>query len=174
MNIEETKKTLAVLAVAYPSLADDKAAARVNLWAALFADEPYQLVYTAAQHYIVTDTKGFPPTIGKLKEICHTLTDAGHNDWSDGWGQVRKAISRYGVWDTAAAMESLDETTAEAVRRIGWEDICSSQNIETTRAQFRQTFELIAKQRHERACIPERIQNQITNLRMLKGEAENE
>lgn len=170
MNIEETKKTLAVLTVAYPQLADDKAVARVNLWTALFADEPFQLVYTAAQHYIVTDTKGFPPTIGKLKEICHTLTDARHGDWSDGWGQVRKAISKYGVWDRAAAMESMDTTTAEAVRRIGWEDICASGNIEATRAQFRQTYELIDKQRHERACIPVKIQNQITNLKMLKGE----
>lgn len=169
MNAEETAKVLAVLTVAYPNLADDKARERVNLWHAMFADEPYSLVYSAVQQFIATDTKGYAPAIGQIKEICAKTVNPAIGDWTEGWGQVNKAIGKYGSWDKAGAMSSFDDTTAEAVRRLGWEEICSSQNIETTRAQFRQTYELISKRESEQIAIPAKIKAQLGELKLLGG-----
>lgn len=171
MNAEETAKVLAVLTVAYPALADDKARERVNLWHAMFADEPYSLVYSAVQQFIATDSKGYAPSIGQIKGICARVANPAIGDWTEGWGQVNKAISKYGSWDKAGAMASFDETTAEAVRRLGWEEICSSQNIETTRAQFRQAYELISKRENEEACLPAKIKAQLSELKLLGGKA---
>lgn len=171
MNSNEAKQILAILTVAYPTLADDKATPRVKLWSTMFADEPFNLVLTAVQQYLATDAKGFAPTIGKIKEICNELVNQS-SDWSDGWGQVNKAISRYGMWDKAGAMASFDDITAEVVNRLGWDEICSSQNIDTTRAQFRQAYELVSQKNKVNASLPTQIKNQIGGLKMLGGQNE--
>ena len=75
VNEVETKKILASLTVAYPALADDKAIPRARLWASMFTDEPYELVSAAVRTYIASDTKGFPPAIGKIKQLCISLSE---------------------------------------------------------------------------------------------------
>lgn len=172
MNSNEAKQILAVLTVAYPTLADDKATPRVKLWSTMFADEPYNLVLTAVQQYLATDTKGFAPTIGKIKEICNDLVNQS-GDWSDGWGQVKRAIAKYGTWDLSGALSSFDDITAEVVKRLGWDDICASENIEATRAQFRQAYELVSLRNKVNNSLPSQIKNQIGGLKMLGGQDES-
>ena len=99
MNVNEleTKKILASLTVAYPSLADDKAIPRVRLWASMFADEPYELVNAAVRTYIASDTKGFPPTIGKIKQLCISLAEPDNTSEAEAVALILKA-TRNGIY----------------------------------------------------------------------------
>lgn len=97
MNDEETKKILASLTVAYPALADDKAIPRVRLWASMFADEPYELVNAAVKTYIASDTKGFPPAIGKIKQICLSLLESENISEAEAVSLILKA-TKNGVY----------------------------------------------------------------------------
>lgn len=97
MNDAETKKILAILTVAYPTLADDKALPRVNLWTAMFADEPYELVNAAVRTYIASDTKGFPPAIGKIKQLCINLSEADDISEAEAVALILKA-TRNGIY----------------------------------------------------------------------------
>ena len=79
MNQGETATILAILQTAYPNFyrnasKEDAKAAR-KLWAKLFASEPYELVERAIHAYIASDTKGFPPSIGALKETIRKWQD---------------------------------------------------------------------------------------------------
>ena len=97
MNDAETKKILASLTVAYPTLADDKALPRVNLWTAMFADEPYELVNAAVRTYIASDIKGFPPAIGKIKQLCINLSEADDISEAEAVALILKA-TRNGIY----------------------------------------------------------------------------
>ena len=97
MNEADTKKILASLTVAYPSLADDKAIPIVRLWSSMFADEPYELVSAAVKTYIASDTKGFPPAIGKIKQLCISLLESENISEAEAVSLILKA-TRNGIY----------------------------------------------------------------------------
>lgn len=77
MTYDETAKIFTVLKVNYnnffKSLSRMEAEAMLNLWTEMFADEPYELVGAAIKTYIATDTTGYPPNVGKIKEHVRNL-----------------------------------------------------------------------------------------------------
>ena len=72
MTREQTLEIMAVLRGAYPAFYRDMSKTEaldvVNLWAAMFADDEAGLVGEAVKRFIVTDKKGFPPSIGLVKD----------------------------------------------------------------------------------------------------------
>lgn len=78
MNVTETLKIFAVIKANYSpffkSVTKIDAEAMVNLWAEMFAETPYEVVGAAVKAYIATDTDGYPPNVGKIKELIRRLT----------------------------------------------------------------------------------------------------
>lgn len=78
MTVDETLKIFAVLKANYSnffkSVSRVDAEAMVNLWAEMFADEPYEVVGTAIKSYIASDVNGYPPNVGVIKEQMRKLT----------------------------------------------------------------------------------------------------
>lgn len=73
MNTEETRNILHAINVNYPNAyskysKQDKDQL-VMLWQSAFAKSDAQAVFNALLKFISSDIKGFPPTIGMLKEI---------------------------------------------------------------------------------------------------------
>jgi len=79
MTRAETLEILTTIRVAYPNFyrnsSPEDTDAATNLWAKMFADEPYELVSAAFERYIASDTRGFPPPIGALKETIRKWRD---------------------------------------------------------------------------------------------------
>lgn len=79
MTRAETLEILSSVKVAYPNFyrnsSPEDTSAATNLWAKMFEDEPYELVSAAVRSYIASDTKGFPPPIGALKETIRKWRD---------------------------------------------------------------------------------------------------
>ena len=123
MNEVETKKILASLTVAYPALADDKAIPRVRLWASMFADEPYELVSAAVKTYIASDTKGFPPAIGKIKQLCISLLESENISEAEAVSLILKA-TRNGIYGSEEEFAKLPPVCRRIVvnpeRLIDW------------------------------------------------------
>ena len=81
-------------------------------WAALFTDEPLEMVMAGVKAFIACDTKGFAPSIGQIKEVIHTppcdMTE------SEAWTLVRKAISN-GIYGYEEEFKALPEVVQKAV-----------------------------------------------------------
>jgi hypothetical protein len=58
----------------------------------------------------------------------------------------------------------MQPTTRAAVERIGWTDICQSENPETIRAQFRQIYEISAQREVEDRQLPESVKGVINGI----------
>ena len=76
-------------------------------------------------------TNKFKPTVAELREIYTELVSPTISDWSEGWEQVSKA------------MESFDEIIREVVKRLGFQNICLSENIVADRARFAEIYQAI-------------------------------
>ena len=59
------------------------------------------------------------------------------------------------------AISTMDELTAETVRRIGWQQICDSENPDTLRAQFRQVYESLSRRMQETRLITAGTQERL-------------
>ena len=113
----------------------------MDVWFALLHDLDYQILSKALQKHMLTNK--FKPTVAELREIYAGLICPVISDWSEGWEQVSKAIGHYGMYRTEEAMESFDEVTREAVKRLGFQNICLSENIVADRARFAEIYQAI-------------------------------
>ena len=108
-------------------------------------------------------TNKFKPTVAVLREIYTDLVSPVLSDWGEGWEKVSKAIGHYGMYQEAAAMESFDEVTREVVKRLGFQNICLSENIVADRARFAEIYQDI--QRRKR--IELNVGSALSNLREM-------
>lgn len=110
MTREETLGIMSVLKAAYPAYYRDmqrsEAEQVVGLWAAMFADEPVEIVAMAVKAHIVNDKKGFPPHIGAIKDAIYKLQQPEEMTELEAWGYVRKAISN-GIWGSKKEFDAL-------------------------------------------------------------------
>ncbi len=78
MNRIETIKITSVLYAAYPnhysSMTKAVAESMVELWQVCFAEDSYNCVGNALKAFILSDTKGFPPVPGQIKELMERLS----------------------------------------------------------------------------------------------------
>ena len=59
----------------------------------------------------------------------------------------------------------MDELTAETVRRIGWQQICESENIDALRANFRMVYEALSRRLQENRLLSPGTQERLQAVR---------
>lgn len=144
----------------------------LKIWYQLLKDLPYEIANMAIQRHMATNK--FPPTIADIREQASLSTDKELNgDWGEAWQNVTKAIGKYGQWETEKALESLDDLTRQCVKRLGWKELCMSENAMADRANFRMIYEEQKGRAKEQAVLPlevkaniEKLQN---NMKFLGG-----
>jgi hypothetical protein len=92
MTIKETMGLLSLIQVYYPRFVEGRDVSQTaKAWQLLFADDDYQLVQAALIAYVATDTKGFPPMPGALKDqMAKKVTRMTE---MEAWNLIRQAIS---------------------------------------------------------------------------------
>lgn len=133
-----------------------------NVWFGLLGDLDYAVLNAAIQKYMLTNR--FPPTIADLREIATTISTGTIPDWGEGWEQVLQAIRKFGSYRETEALASMDELTQTCVRRIGFRNICMSENITADRANFRMIYEQIADRTKKESALPISLNNTIKQL----------
>lgn len=133
-----------------------------NVWFGLLGDLDYAVLNAAIQKYMLTNK--FPPTIAGLREIATTISTGAIPDWGEGWEQVLQAIRKFGSYRETEALATMDELTRTCVKRIGFRNICLSENIAADRANFRMIYEQIADRTKKESALPISLNNTIKQL----------
>jgi hypothetical protein len=134
----------------------------IKIWFSLLKDIPYEVLNVAIQKYMMTNK--FSPTIADLRELASEVTVGQITDWGDGWEQVLKAIRVYGSYNAGAALNSMDSITRKCVERLGFREICLSENIAVDRANFRMLYEQLANRQKEDAKLSLSIKTKLAEL----------
>lgn len=133
----------------------------IKIWYQLLQDMSYEQLNVAIQKHMLTNR--FPPTIAELREAAVSCT-MELKDWSDGWEQARQVIRKYGYYQQSEAFASMDDITRKVVKRLGWKELCMSENPMQDRANFRMVYEQEQKRVKERAVLPVGLQSQIEEM----------
>lgn len=135
-----------------------------NMWFALLCDIPYNVCGVAIRKYMMLSK--FPPTVAEIRELSATAVNGDPMSWGESWEKALNAVRRYGTYNQAAALDSLDPITRKCVDSIGYTTLCMSENIMVERAHYQKIFEVYAKRDREEKQISEPLLQAISNLQL--------
>lgn len=133
-----------------------------NIWFSLLGDLEYPVLNAAIQKHMLTNK--FPPTIAELREAATTIRAGDIPDWGEGWEKVLQAIRRFGYYRETEAVATLDEITRSCVKRLGWRNLCTSENNNHDRANFRMIYEQMQERTRKEKILPIALSNTIKQL----------
>lgn len=134
----------------------------IQIWYELLKDLDYATANIAIQKHMVSSK--YPPTIADIREQATEVSYGKAPLWSDGWEQVLRAMRLYGSYRLQEALDSMDDITRKAVERLGFKELCMSENIAVDRANFRMAFEQLANREYETKKLPLSLQNSIEDI----------
>lgn len=143
----------------------------MELWYMQLQDIPYPVAEAGLNKWVATNK--WSPSIADLREITSGISRGEMPSWGDAWDEVMKAIRKYGMYEVDEAMKSLSPLARKATERIGFRNICMSENVTTDRANFRMIYETLAEREKTDAQIPQNLKNLIaqmqTKAKMIEG-----
>ena len=157
MTLEETVDVLNIIKLAYPNFYGTKGAADLDkreickLWATMFAEDDFDSVLAAVKTYIATDTTGFGPTVGQLKDLERRLTHRDAMTEAEAWGLVSKAISNglYGAGEEFAKLPPLLQRLVGSPAQLGeWARMDSAAVQSVVASNFQRAFR-VAQERED-------------------------
>ena len=151
----------ATLQTAYPWAQLFPNSQAMELWYRHLKDVPAALAQATVDQWMEINAK--PPTIADIRAGADHIVNSQSLTWEDAWEKVRRAISRYGYMRGTEALAEMDVCTRQTVQRLGWQQLCLSDNADAVRANFRKCYNTIEKREREkrlissttRACIAE-------------------
>lgn len=134
----------------------------MQLWFRELQDIPFPVAEAALRKWVSTNK--WSPSIAEIREASANIQNGDIPDWGEGWEQVCKAIRKYGFYEPKKALESLDPLTRQVVERLGFRNICLSENPTAERANFRQCYEVLAKREQTRQQLALPLQEAIKQI----------
>lgn len=165
MTVKEFEKITKGLTTAFPWANLFPNPEAVEIWYRKLGDISYDVMAAVVNRWLETKTQ--PPTIAALRQEADIVVNGMLPTWADGWEQVHKAIGRYGYMRGDEALASMDELTAETARRIGWQQICESENIDALRANFRMVYESLSRRLQESRMLSPGTQERLKAVRAV-------
>lgn len=135
----------------------------IELWYFQLGCFPYEAVMAAVHLWAATNK--WPPALSELLSTIREVLIGNLPDWSEGWGQLRKAMSYFGPDKSKEALSSLDPITATVVERLGYRELSTYENEAANRAHFRDMFEQVLAQQLKTEIIHPQILEQIQVIR---------
>lgn len=160
------KKEFAVFAMAlrtyYPKenlLPNSQAA---ELWFKELQDLPMDVLNTVLRKWVQTNK--WSPAISDLREGVSAIINPDLDDWGKGWKEVMHCIGRYGVHREKEALDHMSPLTRATVERLGWYNLCVSEDMTADRANFRMIYDQLSAKEAERSKLSAPVQDAINIL----------
>jgi hypothetical protein len=181
MDRVETAKILSVLKAAYPhsfkDLTKRDAESVLDLWAAMFSEEPYEAVSAAVYALIAVRKDGYSPTVGEVKERLDMLRSGDDLPEQSAWALVSKAC-RNGLYGYRKEFDRLPPDVQRAVgapeQLRAWAQM-DTQTVESVVASnFMRNYRTRQKREQENAKLPPQIRQLLggitKDMKMLQEE----
>lgn len=161
MTFEEFTKIGMAIKTYYPKEHDTllKDELAIKLWYESLKDLDYTNLMIALHKWV--ETERWSPTIADLRRLAFEVRNPDIPTWDEAWETVLQAVRTYGYNRRVEAMDSFDEITRKAVSRIGFIQICRSEEIGIERAAFRDIYRMLADKTVENGQVAPAIRKVI-------------
>lgn len=171
MTRSEALKIFSILKSAYPNaykgMTKDDANGVINLWCSMFDDEDINYIAIAVKAFITTDTKGFPPTIGQLKNMIYKLKSPEEMTEQEAWNHVLEALK-----NSCYNSESEYKKLPEVIQRIlgspatlrEWAMIDRDTLCTVTASNFMRSYKARAKNERDYLSLPQSVRDIAAKL----------
>ena len=168
-----TKQEFAVFAQAlrtyYPREKILPNAEAMELWYRQLCDMPYKVAETALNSWVPNNK--WSPSIAEILEEARKIVNGETPGWSEEWEKVVRAIHKYGYMGQMEALESFENPiTRDCVSRLGFMQLCTSENQIADRANFRMIYEQAAARKEREDRMPTIALDGIIAIRGQKPE----
>lgn len=134
----------------------------MELWFNQLQDIPYMVAEAGLQKWVSTNK--WSPSIADIREMTTSIRYGDMPDWGEAWEKVCMAIRKYGSYQIKEALDSLPPLTRQATERIGFLNLCVSENIMADRANFRIIYEQLAEREKKNAQMPLQLKTLIAQI----------
>jgi hypothetical protein len=146
MTKTEAAKLVAIAMAACPTpasfLEEANVEAMVLAWALVLRDIDYPKAEAALARYLCErDTAGRLPSPGHIRGIVDEAAHGRRRHGADAWGDVLRTIGAVGRYRDPTFD---DAVTQRCVDRLGWRDLCDSENAIADRARFIELYDKLA------------------------------
>lgn len=146
-----------------------------ELWFRQLEDIPYKLAEAGVQKWVALNK--WSPTIADIREMATSVSLGNTPDWGEAWNEVQVAIRRYGSYRVGDALDSLSKLTRKTTERMGFMNLCMSENVSADRANFRMIYEQLANREKQEAQLPITLKTLIAEVQkdnLMIGERKND
>lgn len=159
MTFDEFSIIANIIKTAYPreTLFPNKQA--LQIWFKMIGDIEYKAAESFLEKWIATEK--WSPAICDIRKGVSEMYIGEVPTWSDAWQEVMSAVRRWGYMNENKALSSMSPLARRTANALGWQSICESENIETTRAQFRQAFETYSRRETEKQQLPPALNDRL-------------
>lgn len=162
MTVRETGVIMEVIRLAYPktgAMSQTDAEKTLTLWATMFEEVPYDDVRNAVKAFILTDTKGYPPTIGQINSLITEAKMASLPSAEEAWGYVRKAIGNglYGAKEEYDALPEICKRVVATPSNIyDWASL-DNKGLNVVRSTFLSRYREVLGEVKELVALPTKV-----------------
>lgn len=171
MDKQGSYKILALLQANYPDsfrgMSNDAMQTKINLWAEMFSEEPFEIVAAAAKAYIATDTGGFMPNIGQLKDMLHRMQSGQQMTQMEAWDAVSKALrnSLYGADEEFRKLPpSIQRTVGSPAQLKEWAMMDAETVQSVVASNFQRSFQVCQKREDDFQKLPGSVKSFVAEL----------
>ena len=124
------------------------------VWMELLEDIPDDVALMVLKGWCA-DNK-WSPAISDIREGAVKIVHGEVPDWGRAWETVLKAIRKYGRYQEADALASLDELTKECVENLGFKYICNAEeeDIGYMKKDFEKLYTLKSERKRKQLQSP--------------------
>ena len=136
----------------------------MELWYREICDIPFDVAEMALRKWVSTNK--WSPSIADIREMTSGIVNGEPMAWGESWEKAMNAVRRFGSYNQAAAMDSLDPLTRKCVESIGFITLCMSENIMVERAHYQKIFEIYSKREQTEKRLAGPLLEAISQVRL--------
>lgn len=140
----------------------------IETWYQHLKDIDYKTLQISTSKWVMMSR--YPPTVADLREMAQDVQYGELPDWSSEWLKVLEAISYYGQYREQEALASLNDITRTVVSRMGFKNLCWSEEPSVDRANFRNIYCALAEREKKERMLSAPIRKAIQNAQESRRE----
>lgn len=183
MTLQDTADMMSIIRAAYPrfyaNVSDADAGAALNLWHSMFEGDDAELVRDALTAFIASDTKGFPPVPGQIREKLGIIQEATYGfemTEQAAWSMVTRALrdSAYHSAERFAELpEDIQRCVGSASQLHDWAVSDDDALQSVVASNFMRSYRAIAAKRREIRSMPAGVRERIESAKDTFGRLES-